>query len=620
MLQKLNEGIKGWVATVIVVAISASFLVFGVSYYLNSRSGSSATIVKVGSAVITNKQLQLALRREQFTRERTHGALSKRELKFLKNQVLNALIQQDVRQQALDRLGLKAPKQAVEQAIQSLPAFQQDGRYNPDLLKVYLSNSGSTLQQLMQQVSHELVMQQLSMGISFSSAALPQAILAKYQWAEQTRRYRYVRIAPTLFRSGLKVTAEDLQAYYQAHQDDYKLPERVLIRYVTLNPQEIAKTIPLSSTEMQQYYNVNKNQFRLPATYRYAQVVVLKPEAGKSSAQQEKQTQGINAALKSGSQLRVVASRFGGSVQSTSADKLNPSVLALLQTMRSGQVLSEQPVQVGTLWLQLISVKPGEVKPFAAVKSRIKAQLASQKVRTKMAPMTETLSDVSYTQSSSLEPAAKALGLVVKQSAWVTKSGDKTGFFANKKLINAAFSDEVLKQGNNSMPVSLADGSVVVLRVKQLKKEELRPLAEVRAQVLTHVKDQAAQLQAALFAATLKKALQQKKPLSPLLRQHHLTWKQVAAVKRSDKVADPAVLKAAFSYATAPTVATLADGEATTLVQLQAINQPTGKPTAAQKGVFIQSVRSFYSEIDKAAVILSVEKQIPIKRYLDRMG
>ena len=619
MLQKLNEGIKGWVATVIVVAISVSFVIFGISYYLNSRSGSSAVVAKVGSAVITNKELQTALRREQYAREKTHGALSKSDLKFLKQMVLNSLIQETLTQQALDQLGIKVSQRATEQAIQSLPAFQQNGRYSPEILQQRLSNAGITLKQLMAQISSQLVTKQLQMGVSLAAFTSPKAIKSIYNWTDQTRRFRYVVVSPALFASNSNVTAAELNAYYQANQRAYTLPDRVMISYLDLNPKEIAKGIAITPTQVKQYYESNKNQFRAAAVYRYADVVVLKPGPKHSAVQQQEKAADINAALKSGKQLKAIAKQFGGSVQSATADQLNPSVLGLLETLQPGQVLSDQKVEAGTLWLQLISVKAGAVKPFASVQSQIKAMLISQKVKEKMAPMTEKLSDVTYTDSSSLKSAAKALGLPIKQSGWVSKAGTESGLFTNKKLINAAFSDEVQGQGNNSMPITLADGSVVVLRVKTFKKAEVRPLAEVKAQVMQHVKATAAQLKAAVFAGSLQQALEQKKPVLAMMAAHHLHWKQVASATRKDKAVNSALLKAVFSFAKVPAVGTVADKGATTVVQLQTITLPKKQLTDQQKDSFSQSVRSFYSQMDMAAVVTSVEKTIKVKRYPKRM-
>jgi peptidyl-prolyl cis-trans isomerase D len=53
----------------------------------------------------------------------------------------------------------------------------------------------------------------------------------------------------------------------------------------------------------------------------------------------------------------------------------------------------------------------------------------------------------------------------------------------DRKLIEAAFSDEVLQERQNSPAIAVGDDRVVVLRVTEHRPESLRPLEEVRAQV-----------------------------------------------------------------------------------------------------------------------------------------
>jgi peptidyl-prolyl cis-trans isomerase D len=619
MLQKLNEGIKGWVATVVVVAISVSFLIFGISYYLNSRSSSTALVAKVGATAITNSEVQTLFRREQYVQEQTEGVLSQQQSQYLKQLILDALIQQAVRAEALKKLGLRAPRVVVQEAIQGLPAFQRDGRYDPILLREQLANNGITLDQLMQQVSDQLIAQQLTIGIQMSTPVFPESVQSMANWALQTRSFRYVNIPANLFVASAKISEADLEAYYSANQKAFSTPDRVQMSYVRLNPAVLAKSIVVSPADIEAYYQSNNSQFRSPAVYRYADVVVLKPSSSADQAKRQQSIDAINALLRSGRSLQTIANQFGGSIRSSQANELNPAIFSLLQTMQPGQVLAEKPVDSGTLWLQLISVKPGSVKPLSAVQSEIKALLVNQRVAAKLASMTETLTDMTYTESSSLEPAAKALNLPIIESDWIDKAGAKTGIFSDKKLINAAFSDEVLKQGNNSMPITLADGSVVVLRVKGFQKVQVRPFKTVKAQVEQYVRLQAAQLQAALFAGKLQQALETNAPVTALLAAYHLNWKSLSHVSRTDKAAPQALLEAAFAIEKAPAVTTFVSEGATTVIQLNAIELSQSSLTEAQKTEFAQAVRNFYASIDEAAVLTTVEKTIPVKRFPDRL-
>ncbi|MDD1475295.1 hypothetical protein MEO41_29120, partial [Dolichospermum sp. ST_sed4] len=68
----------------------------------------------------------------------------------------------------------------------------------------------------------------------------------------------------------------------------------------------------------------------------------------------------------------------------------------------------------------------------------------------------------------------------IQTTGLVTNSGDKSGILANKKVLTAAFSDAVLKQGYNSSPIEIEPGKLVILRIKEHIPESIQPLDKVR--------------------------------------------------------------------------------------------------------------------------------------------
>ena len=99
------------------------------------------------------------------------------------------------------------------------------------------------------------------------------------------------------------------------------------------------------------------------------------------------------------------------------------------------------------------------------------------------------MSDNTYQNPTSLEPASVALKLPIKTTALFTHTGGE-GITANPKLIAAAFSDDVLVQGNNSGLVDLGNNHSVVIHVDKHVSAAARPLAEVRADVQKKILDE----------------------------------------------------------------------------------------------------------------------------------
>jgi len=101
---------------------------------------------------------------------------------------------------------------------------------------------------------------------------------------------------------------------------------------------------------------------------------------------------------------------------------------------------------------------------------------------------------MSFEHPDSLQTVATNLGVAVKKSSLFTKDKGE-GVAAEDKIRSAAFSEEVL-QGNNSAPVELGVGRLVVVRLLEHKAATKRELSEVKQNVLSELTKQKAQLQA----------------------------------------------------------------------------------------------------------------------------
>ncbi len=78
------------------------------------------------------------------------------------------------------------------------------------------------------------------------------------------------------------------------------------------------------------------------------------------------------------------------------------------------------------------------------------------------------LTDLTYQDPSTLDSAAKDLGLTVQKTDFFARTGGP-GIAANPNVLKAAFSDTVLVQNNNSDPIELGPNHIVVVRIAERK-------------------------------------------------------------------------------------------------------------------------------------------------------
>jgi peptidyl-prolyl cis-trans isomerase D len=156
----------------------------------------------------------------------------------------------------------------------------------------------------------------------------------------------------------------------------------------------------------------------------------------------------------------------------------------------------------------------------------------------------QKMADAAFAALTELDSVAKSLNLQVREIKGFTREGGGE-LGADQGVIDAAFSEDVLQRRQNSPLIPVGEDKAVVLRVAAHKPAEPRPLAEVRTEIETRLRAQAAREAAAAKGADAVARLQKGE-----------SWESLSAiglkpvgkrfVTREDSIAPAAVLRQAF--------------------------------------------------------------------------
>jgi peptidyl-prolyl cis-trans isomerase D len=195
------------------------------------------------------------------------------------------------------------------------------------------------------------------------------------------------------------------------------------------------------------------------------------------------------------------------------------------------------------------SVKDAKAKTpdtFATSKPAVEKALRAQKAEQWVATQSDKLANLTYTRPDTLKAASDALSLPIQTTAFFTQRGEKQGLLSNPKVLAAAFSDNVLKQRNNSDVIQLDDRTVMVLRIAEYKPATPQPLAEVRQKIEKFLKQQAAQKAAATLGQQIQEQLKKGVSTSQLAAKNNLSWVQKQDVVRTAKDIPKEILNLVF--------------------------------------------------------------------------
>lgn len=520
MLQTIRERAQGWIAWVIVILISIPFALWGIQSYLGV--GSEPVVATVNGVEITERELDYRFQNTRVRLREQLGASYRPELfddKNMRLQVLDQMIRDNLLQQTSHELGLRASDQELRSAILGNPAFQKDGSFDNATYERMLELQGMGPIQYEDSLRQRIVGTQLSRAIVATELVLDAEMEESIRLGRQQRRVSYVRVPKSGFQSDEPISDEEVTEYYDSNQSMFQIPERIEVQYLVLDAQSLAPAQAPGEEELRERYEAELERFALPERRRVRHILIS-VDAGADTAVEEAAKASIaqiRERITAGEDFAALASELsgdpgsagqGGDLGLIEKGLMDPAFDQAAFALEQGHLSDAVRSQFGYHLIEVTEIEGGTTKPFEEVKDQLISEIEKRGVEGQFFDWAERLANLSYEAPDSLEPAAEALGLELQTSDWMERSGGE-GILAHPKVVAAAFSDEVLKEGNNSDLIEPERDQLqaVVLRVLEHEEAAAKPLDEVRGEIETILRDKRAADAAAAKAEELVQGL-----------------------------------------------------------------------------------------------------------------
>lgn len=520
MLQTIRERAQGWIAWVIVILISVPFALWGIQSYLGV--GGEPVVATVNGTEITERELDYHYRDFRAQLRDQLGAAYQPEL-FDDNRMRDRLLDQMIRDLLLVRtaedLGLRASDRELRSAILSDPAFQKDGRFDNATYERMLELQGKVPPQFEDELRRQIVSTQLVRAIVATEVLLDREFTEAVRLDRQQRRLSVVWVPKAGFLDDTPVSDQEVSVYYESNRSQFRIPERVRVRYLVLDAASVAPTEVLDEQALRAHYAAEKERFTRPER-RHVRHVLIPLDTEADAAEEAAAKAGIieiRERIAGGEDFAALAQEMsqdsgsaeqGGDLGFVERELLDPVFGQVAFGLEVNRLSEAVRSSFGYHLVEVTEIEAGETQPFEAVKDELIADLEQRGNEGLFFELAERLANLSYESPDSLEPAAEALGLELQTSDWIDRSGGE-GLLAHPKVLAAAFSDEVLVEGNNSDLIEPEPGRLqaIVLRVPEHEEAAAKPLDAVRDEIAVILRDQRATDAAAAEAAKLATAL-----------------------------------------------------------------------------------------------------------------
>jgi peptidyl-prolyl cis-trans isomerase D len=555
MLQNIRDRLTGPFVWFIVGIIVIPFAFFGIETF--RTGGGDPTVVKVGDQKITQSQFRAGYEQRMQQLQQLMGENFRPEMfdqgRF-RQTVLDDMVQEALLRQHVRQAGYRASDAALFATLSSIPAFQEEGKFSSEVYRSRLAAQGYSPARFESQLRDGIEVDQMREGL-LDSAFVPQAGAAHaFRVEHQQRWLAYAVFEAARYHAQVKVEPAQVQERYEQQKARYQSPERARVAYVELALDALPPAPAPEADYLRSIYEAEKAARFTTTEERRARHILINFGADKDAARQK--AEALRTKIANGTDFGALAAAEsqdpgskgkGGDLGWVKRGQMVEKFEQALFGLNAGEV--SQPVETEFGWhvVKLEELRAAQTRPFedAEVQAQLLTLYRNRDVERRFQELSEKLEQTAFESPSSLEPAAKAVGIEIKQSDWFTREGG-AGIAADAGVREAAFSEDVLQAGENSRPLSVGQNRIVVLRKHEHEPPRQKPLEEVAESIRTELQAEAAKARAESDAAAALEALNQGRPLEQIATEKKVALKAPGLVKRDAAGVDPQVLAAVF--------------------------------------------------------------------------
>ena len=600
MLIQLREGLRNSkvLKFVFIGIITVPFALFGVGSYFTA--GVDTDAATVNGEEVSVQQFESALLQQQDRMRQMFGGKvpdGLLENPQMREGALEQLIQRQLMVQRVRDQNYTVSDAELAKAIRERDEFQVNGvfdqaRYEQILTANRVSNSvfEETTRRDQGQV-------QLFNAVTGSAVVLPNESELSKGLKNQEREFVAAEIDVAVLSEAAEVGEDELAQRYKDSEGLYMRPEQFKVSYIELDSEALGEQTEVDEAAVEDEYNSRIDEFATPEQRDASHILLaLDEDAGqavvdevlaKAASLKEQLSAGADfAELAKEHSSDLGSAENGGSLGLFGKGAMVEAFEASAFSLAVGDISEPVRTQFGVHIIKLNSIQASVAKPLDDVRDQLKAELVDQQVASVFFEKQDALASESFENGGSLQPAADALGVAVQQSEWFSaESPEGLGQYAQVRA--AVRTDDVLTAGLNSSVLEISDNHAIVLRLDERKPEELKPLEEVRDQIVAELKREKGQAQAQEKADALLLAVNAGTALSEAAGVQGVTPADAIWSKRDNPAVDRAVLSQVFS---------LPRGQGESPVWAQVANA-AGNPVV----VGLKALRTAEAETEEAA-------------------
>jgi peptidyl-prolyl cis-trans isomerase D len=434
--------------------VCVAFVLFYIPDFLRGTGADAAsgdTVAVVNGRDISSADFRRTYQAQlQAYRSAYGGNMSDQLLKQLgiEQQILQQMVDERAALAEAERLGIKVSDEEVRQRIFAMPAFQDNGgfigeaRYQ-QLLR--MQRPPMVASEFEDNIRRALAVEKLRGSLTDWLSVNDQDLEKEYRRRNDKVKLAVVSFTADSFRTQVNASDNEVASYFEAHKNDFKIPEKRKIRYLLIDIETLRAKTVVPAADIEREYNNNSEQYTTPEQVR-ASHILLKTE-GKDDAAVKAKAEELLKQAKSGADFAELAkknsedeasAKNGGDLDYFGRGRMVPEFDQAVFAMQPGTISDLVKTQYGYHIIKLVDKKNATTRPLAEVRQQLTDQLAYQRAQAQAADLAQNLEKQIKTPAD-LDKVAKAQGLTVQESGFFARDEPILGLGPSPEAANKAF-------------------------------------------------------------------------------------------------------------------------------------------------------------------------------------
>lgn len=552
LIQRLRDGSNGIMAKVIIGLIIVVFGLFGFGS-ITTFLAPVAKVATVNGEDVTQRSMEIAVERNRRLLMARGATVNDIDEDELRENVLRGLITREVLTQAAAEFELYYSDAELDADIVSTEVFQLGGVFSADQFQNVVRSAGYTTLGYRDEMRTDKLFEQMLSGIRSSSFVTDAETKRYSSLLSQTRDLAYLQISAAALIDEITVTSDEILDYYTDNSAEFVTDETVNLQYVELKHEDLAAGLDIDPEALAQYFVDNLSIYSAEGSRRLAHILI-EASAEVSMAEAKTAADEIYSKIKEGEDFTVLAQELsndsgskgdGGDLGFNPQGTFFPEFETVAYDLALNQVSPPVETEIGYHIIKVLDIQEAVEPDLDEVRTEVELAYRLAATDEDFVTFSARLAELLF-ESIDLETPAADIGLDVKSTGHLSRNATHA-LMANNKVRTAAFSADVLIDGNNSDLIEITDNHHVGVRVLEHRPSASKPLEEVEEDIRYILQRGRARVLAEERAVAIVQAIEGGSLAQYVANEYNLNWEIKRGASRYMREVAPQILREAFT-------------------------------------------------------------------------